>query len=118
MSPVNEELMDEVYLTRLALHDAHGAQDGRAALEALGRAFKLLERIPEGQLLYVGDRADTLPEYKLPPAARQLLANFPSACSQCPERIRKGDMFYWVPDTKERICLRCGGVFFGMERQR
>jgi hypothetical protein len=115
---MTEELMDEVYSTRLALWQAHEAQDGRAALDALARAYKLLESLDEGQMLYVGDREEALAEYKLPPTARQLPANFASSCSECSERISKGTMFYWVPETKERICMRCGGVFFGMERQR
>lgn len=114
----SDALIQDVYAVRLALYEAHEAQDGAAALDALRRAYELLEKLPDGQMLYVGDATEPTAEYRLPSTARQLCAKWTTACSQCPERISQGTMFYWIPDTKERVCMRCGGVFFGMERQR
>ena len=102
-----ERLMDEVYSVRLAMWEAHEAKDGRAALEALERAYKLTEQIEDAQLLYVGESPET---FCLPPACRQMTARWNSRCLECGGPIKPGDIMYWEPHDRACICVSCGGI--------
>lgn len=106
-----QALMDRVYAVRGALAAALEQQDGEAALKALAEAYKLVDLIPDAQLLYVsgGDSASfVLPESK------QITAKFGGPCSVCGGRIRPGEIMYWEGSTKRGICARCSvGEFFG-----
>lgn len=103
-----ERLMDEVYGVRLALFEAYEAQDGRAALDALARAYKLLETLEDGQMLYVGgESVETIP---LKPAAHQMVAKYPGRCCDCQGPIRPGDIMYWVREERAGICVSCFGL--------
>lgn len=103
-----ERLMNEVYGVRLALFEAHEAQDGRAALDALARAYKLLEKLDDGQMLYVGgESVDTIP---LKPAAHQMVAKFHGRCCDCQGSIKPGDIMYWVREERAGICVSCFGL--------
>lgn len=90
---------------RGACADAVERNDPEAALRALKEVYSVLDKVPDAQLLYVpGGGSDG---FVLPDTARQMVARYGGHCSVCEERIRRGDMMYWVPATREMVCARC-----------
>jgi hypothetical protein len=106
------QLLDAVYRVRGELFEAAEADDAPRALVALKDAYRLLDQLPEGQLLHTG--SDGGESFVLPAAARFRQAIYSGRCSMCEEPIRKGDLIHWVPKTAttdaETYCARCGGL--------
>lgn len=101
---VRNALTERIYRVREACADAVDRNDGEAALNALKEMYVLLDKIPDAQLLYVGSSAES---FVLPETARQMVAKWGGSCAVCEERIRQGDMMYWVRSTREMFCTRC-----------
>ena len=90
---------------RSACAQAVEAQDRDAALKALNELYALMDKLPDAQLLYVpGGESES---FVLPDTARQMTARWGGFCGVCEDRIAKGDMMYWVRDTREMVCTRC-----------
>lgn len=104
---LRDHLSQEIFGVRLALWEAHEAKDGSAALAALRRMYDLLEKMPDAQVLYVGETAES---FVLPPACRQMLARWGGRCLECDGPIRRGDIMYWEPHDRAMICVACGGI--------
>lgn len=102
-----DQLSAVVFSVRLELWEASESNDAPAALAALKRMYKVLEQIPDAQILYVGESPDS---FALPPACRQMTARYGGQCIECDSRISRGDMFYWEPHDRAMICVACGGI--------
>jgi hypothetical protein len=91
---------------RIALAEAHEARDAAAALQALDALYAFRDEYPEVQVLYVpGGESSTA--FALSTTCKQMVCKFGASCSVCSDRISRGTMMYWDPETRECICLRC-----------
>ena len=103
-----ELLAEEVQNVRLALYEAHEAQDGVAALDALRRMYKLLEQLPDAQVFYTGEYpVESAP---ISPASWQLReAEKYSKCAVCDHWIKPGQAYYWDKQERSSTCVPCAG---------
>jgi len=101
--------MERVYSVRAALYEAHEKQDGEAALRALADLYRLVDRIPDAQVLYVGSDAEAphSTAFALPNTCRQMVARWGGRCKECEGQISKGEVMYWDTEDRCMICARC-----------
>lgn len=103
-------LADEVQSVRLALFEAHEAQDGAAALAALKRMYVLVDRFDAQVLHFEHSTAGGAPAFTMPVTCQQRTALFDGTCRECGGRIHRGQIMYWDRQDRASYCVTCCGI--------